>query len=110
MCLLSDDELAETVKTLQRALDKLGAFTESRERHERFLKENLDMCRRRSGPEANEVADWAITGLEVQHLEVVSSTYYSVVWRGRWREQVVAIKELRTVVDKHVESSHLMSP
>lgn len=37
-----------------------------------------------------------ITGLEIEHGEIIQSGFFSVVWKGRWREQVVAIKKLAT--------------
>lgn len=46
-----DEEMSETVKTLQRALDRMDpqlAGTPAAVTHEQFIKSGLDMCIRRS--------------------------------------------------------------
>ncbi|KAL7409134.1 hypothetical protein BDY24DRAFT_404344 [Mrakia frigida] len=104
---IRNGEMAETVKTLQRALDRLEPSqvdNDASHVHERFIKSGLDMCIRRSNDSASQdaVPDWTITSLEVEHLEIIESGFYSVVWKGRWREQVVAIKEMGKGTNKEL--------
>jgi hypothetical protein len=97
--------MAETVKTLQRALDRLNLSQtdEHAHVHQDFIKSGLDMCIRRSNESAEQnVPDWTITALEIEHLEIIESGYYSVVWKGRWREQIVAIKKMGVGTNKEV--------
>lgn len=51
----------------------------------------------------------AITRLEISHIEVIGNGFYSTVWRGRWRESVVAIKELNKTADKKVRVSRVFA-
>lgn len=108
--LSTDGEMAETVKTLQRALDRLEPSqvdNDASHVHEKFIKSGLDMCIRRSNDSASQDAvpdctshllassrsqivderpfpfslfpSGTITSLEVEHLEIIESGFYSVV-------------------------------
>lgn len=100
--------MAETVKTLQRALDRLDPShveNDASHVHEKFIKSGLDMCIRRSNDSASQDAvpdcqsrlllsslsraaegsfvssccTGTITTLEIEHLEIIESGFYSVV-------------------------------
>jgi len=155
--LITDDELAETVKTLQRALDRLDASqveNDASHVHQKFLQSGLDMCIRKSNnsvfqeavpdcrsrlplvrfsPNARDSPSFSsrrtgtITTLEIEHIEIIESGFYSVVCKfsfdrclrseevdtseltrhsvsgkARWRDQVVAIKEMAKGTDKEL--------
>jgi hypothetical protein len=96
---LADEEMADTIKTLQRALDLLenSQKDDQAHLHRSFIECGLEMLIRMGNDPAGdqeEVPDWTITALEVEHLEIVETSVYAVVWKGSWREQVVAIKEM----------------
>ncbi|CAL1697535.1 unnamed protein product [Somion occarium] len=105
------DEMPEAMKTLQRALEvdseKLeksstpwndSSHFESPEDSLDllFMKSSIESLRRLSASRGAEVQlpSWTITRYEVDREEKIGIGFFSDVYRGRWRNHVVAIKVL----------------
>nr|XP_019007852.1 TKL/TKL-CCIN protein kinase [Kwoniella pini CBS 10737]OCF46633.1 TKL/TKL-CCIN protein kinase [Kwoniella pini CBS 10737] len=76
--------------------------------HRQFFEKALDVLRRTSDSDQGEIPDWTITDLEISHDEKltheerINSGYFSVIWRGKWQGQDVAIKELTPMADRQL--------
>ncbi|WRT70785.1 uncharacterized protein IL334_007784 [Kwoniella shivajii] len=75
--------------------------------HREFFEKALDVLRRTS-TDQGEIPEWTITNLEISHNEKITheerinSGYFSVIWRGQWQGQDVAIKELTPMADRQL--------
>ena len=72
------------------------------DKHKVFCERALDVLRRHSSASDVGVPDWTITSLEVSHGERISSGLFSVVYKGTWQNQDVAIKELNASANREL--------
>ncbi|WVF67901.1 hypothetical protein IAT40_002663 [Kwoniella sp. CBS 6097] len=67
-----------------------------------FCKQFLIYLKSESQRTSVDLPGWVITEYEVYREEKISTSHFSKVWRGRWHDQVVAIKELDPLTDKQL--------
>ncbi|WVR08678.1 hypothetical protein IAU60_005736 [Kwoniella sp. DSM 27419] len=65
-----------------------------------FCREFLNYLESESQHSQIELPPWVITEYEVYRDERISTSHFAKVWRGRWHDQEVAIKDLDPLTDK----------
>ncbi|WVQ95465.1 hypothetical protein IAU59_002562 [Kwoniella sp. CBS 9459] len=86
----------------RRAWHRSTAESDIEESTGEFCKQFLNYLKSESQRSSVDLPGWVITEYEIYREERISTGHFAKVYKGRWHDQVVAIKELDPVTDKQL--------